>query len=99
MAKKTKAKKKTSNGTKKSPYPPEFECPKCGSDEFIGNQECHGTLRVVVGLRSGIAYFQGNDTKNGEIDVSELYFDEPEGPFECRMCGYELDDQDLGYDD
>jgi len=63
-------------------------CPKCGCKEFLAQQSCRGTLTVITTLdENGTSYFSRNNTKNDTINLDELDFDDPEGPFECNGCG------------
>ena len=73
-----------------------MKCPKCGHDRFLGSQHVQGTVSVIVTIGDkGQAFFDGNPTSDGGIDANGLECDDPEGPFECRGCGYEMTDKDL----
>jgi len=66
-------------------------CPNCGGKEFLAQQACRGTTTVVVTLnKEGTAFFSSNNTKNGELDVNDLDFDNPESPFICKKCNQTL---------
>jgi hypothetical protein len=65
-------------------------CPNCGCKEFLAQQACRGTTTVVVTLHTGNASFSRNDTPDGELDINDLDFDDPEGPFICKKCKHTL---------
>jgi hypothetical protein len=62
-------------------------CPLCHGTEFHASQVCRGTIPVVVVLEPNGPVFLRNATEDGELDVSDLAFDDPEGPFACVICG------------
>jgi len=65
-------------------------CPNCGCDEFLAQQACRGTTTVVVTLNSGNGYFNRNHTVDGDLDINDLDFDNPEGPFVCLKCKHTM---------
>ena len=66
----------------------------CGCDNFKAVQAIRGTVSIIVTISdSGAAFFQSNDTKDGQLDSSELDCDNPEGPFICCGCGKEFDEE------
>ena len=67
-------------------------CPKCGCKEFQAQQACRGTLTVITTLdEKGAAYFSRNCGPKDTINLDELDFDDPEGPFVCVKCGRTLE--------
>ena len=67
-------------------------CPLCHGTEFRATQACRGSVSVIVTLEPSGAVFRRNETADGELDASDLAFDNPEGPFVCVVCGTELPD-------
>jgi hypothetical protein len=66
-------------------------CPKCGCGEFLANQSCRGTITAIVDVdENGKSFFLRNPTKDGFADTSGLDFDNPEPPYTCFKCGFEL---------
>lgn len=59
-------------------------CPKCWGMEFYASQVVSGTITVVVNQNGD---FLRNTNEDGNIDPSGLNYDNPEGPFECVVCG------------
>ena len=62
-------------------------CPLCHGTQFRASQVCRGTVPVIVVLEASGPVFTRNATADGELDVSSLAFDDPEGPFVCAVCG------------
>ena len=62
-------------------------CPLCHGTEFRASQVCRGTVPVIVVLEPSGPVFMRNATTDGDLDVSSLTFDDPEGPFVCVVCG------------
>ena len=71
-------------------------CPKCGGVEFYASQSCRGNIAVMAYINpDGTTMFLRNTCDDDSILTDGLDFDDPEGPFTCAKCEYEMTAKDL----